>query len=275
MRYNFKYGNAAWGFRELSLEAQLKITNKMRMRVHELGIANAETDIKLDATEKELDGVKELFEKYGIETLCAATGDDFSCGNGDDIEKVKRVIDICAYLGIKYLRIFAGFSPKAEVVGDRWNVMVKSLNNCAEYAKTKSVVLAVETHGGVDGYEGGEVEHFHSVSTAKDTLTELLNELDKSIMFVYDPANLFAVGYENPDEIYELLKGRVAYVHLKDFKTMPSGHKLPAACGESEMNWQQIAEGMKNFEGPMLFEYEIPQDLENGLCRSLEFMRSL
>lgn len=270
-----KFGNAAWGFRELELEEQLKITSGMGLKIHELGIANAETDIKTDAADAELEGVRALYEKYGIGLLCAATGNDFTCGNSDDVEKIKRVTDMCAVLGVKYLRIFAGFSHKEEVTGERWKTMVESLNRCAEHAKKKNVVLVVETHGGVDGFDGGEVEHFNSVTTCTDTLKRLLDELDESIMFNYDPANLYAVGHSDPSEVYELLRGRVAYVHLKDFKTMPSGHKKPAACGESEMDWKKIAAGLKGFDGPLLFEYEIPSDLEDGLKRSYEFAKKV
>ena len=270
-----KFGNAAWGFRELELEEQLKITSGMGLKIHELGIANAETDIKTDASDAELEGVRALYEKYGIGLLCAATGNDFTCGNSDDVEKIKRVTDMCAVLGVKYLRIFAGFSHKEEVTGKRWKTMVESLNRCAEHAKKRNVTLVVETHGGVDGFDGGEVEHFNSVTTCADTLKRLLDELDKSIMFNYDPANLYAVGHSDPSEVYKLLRGRVAYVHLKDFKTMPSGHKKPAACGESEMDWKKIAAGLKGFDGPLLFEYEIPSDLEDGLKRSYEFAKKV
>lgn len=270
-----KFGNAAWGFRELELEEQLKITSGMGLKIHELGIANAETDIKTDASDAELESVRALYEKYGIGLLCAATGNDFTCGNSDDVEKIKRVTDMCAVLGVKYLRIFAGFSHKEEVTGERWKTMVESLNRCAEHAKKKNVVLVVETHGGVDGFDGGEVEHFNSVTTCADTLKRLLDELDESIMFNYDPANLYAVGHSDTSEVYELLRGRVAYVHLKDFKTMPSGHKKPAACGESGMDWKKIAAGLKGFDGPLLFEYEIPSDLEDGLRRSYEFAKKV
>lgn len=267
-----KFGNAAWGFRELPLEEQLKTTNQMGLRIHELGIANAPTDISLDASDNELENIKKLYKKYDIDLLCAATGNDFTVGNGD-VEKVKKVTDICAKLGVKFLRIFAGFSPVKEVTGERWQVMIDSLNECAEHAKDKNIILAIETHGGVNNFENGEVEHFASTTTIAEILTKMLDELDSSVMFVYDPANLYAVGIERPNEIYKILKCRVGYVHLKDFKTMPSGHLKPAACGESDMDWKEILQGLGDFKGPMLFEYEIPEDLESGLQRSYEFIK--
>lgn len=268
-----QFGNAAWGFRNLELSEQLKITHSMGLHIHELGIANAPLDLSLDADKNALDSVKALYQKYDIQLLCAATGNDFSCASDQDAEKVKRVTDLCAYLGIRYLRIFAGFSAANEVCGARWDQMVCALNQCAEYAKERGVTLAVETHGGVNSFPGGEVEHFMSVTTDENMLARLKSELNPSITFLYDPANLYAVGEKHPNKIYRLLENRVSYVHLKDFKTMPSGHKKPAACGESDMDWGEILCGLRNFKGVMLFEYEIPENLEAGLIKSYQYIK--
>ena len=151
------YGNAAWGFRETPLEEQFKITADMGLDVIEIGIANAPADIALDATDAELDKVKVLSEKYGVKMLCAATGDDFTAG-ADDVEKVKKVIDICDKLGIKYLRIFAGFMPLADVTESVFEMMMDSLTKVCNYAKDKDIIPVIETHGGVDVYDDGVVQ---------------------------------------------------------------------------------------------------------------------
>lgn len=58
------YGNASWGFRELELEEQLKITAEMNLSVLELGIANAPKDLPSDASDSEIENVKNLYKKY-------------------------------------------------------------------------------------------------------------------------------------------------------------------------------------------------------------------
>ena len=103
-----RYGTAAWGFRELPLEKRLEITKNAGLTIPELGIENAPTDVKLG---DDVEEIRALFEKYGIELVCAATGNDFTEGSKNDVEKIKGVIDMCSELGIKYLRVFAGFSP--------------------------------------------------------------------------------------------------------------------------------------------------------------------
>ncbi len=267
-----KLGNASWGFREEPLERQLEITQKMGLTVLELGIANAPKDLPLDADKAALDKVKALYAKYGIELVCAATGNDFTNGNKDDVEKIRKVIDLCAYMGVKYLRIFAGFSPAEEVTGSRWDTMIEGIRESAEYGMEKGVVMTVETHGGVNGYDDG-VEHFYSTSSKPELLYKMLSELPEYVKVNYDPANLSAVGEKKPEEIYAKIKDRVAVVHLKDFAPLPSGHIKPSACGEGDVNWEAVIGALSDFDGPALFEYENVEDIEEGSIRCMEYVK--
>lgn len=269
-----KFGNASWGFRETPLEKQLEITKEMGLSVLELGIANAPMDLPLDVTNDKLDEVKALYNKYGIELLTAATGNDFTNGNKDDVEKVKKVTDICSYLGVKILRIFAGFSPVDEVVGERWSNMIECLTECAEYADKKGVTLTVETHGGVNGFDDG-VEHFNSTSSKPDVLYKMMSELPQSIKVNFDPANLNTVGVKNPEEVYNILKDRVAAVHLKDFAVLPSGHLKPSACGDGDIDWKAVMDALSDFEGPVMFEYENVEDIKEGSLRCLNYIKNI
>lgn len=267
------FGNASWGFRETPLEKQLEITAGMGLGLLELGIANAPADLPLGASDAELCEVKRLFERYGVSLECAATGNDFTNGDKSDVEKLKGVIDICESLKIKYLRIFAGFSPVDEVTGSRWRIMTDCLNEVYSYAAPKGVVPVVETHGGVNELDDG-VEHFFSTSSQPEALLKMISEVD-GIKINYDPANLYAVGIKNPESVYEQIKDKVVYIHLKDFVTLPSGHLVPAACGESDMDWSAILKPLSDFDGPALFEYENTQDVADGCKRCYDYIKSL
>ncbi len=274
------YGNASWGFRETPLEEQLKITAGMGLSLLELGIAGHENDyLQLDATEEQLNQVKEWFDKYGITLMCASTGNDFTQESYEDcltsLNNVTKVIDICAKLNIKYLRIFAGFSPVKDVIGKRWDAMIECLNRVGEYAKNAGVIPVIETHGGVDGFDDGVV-HFYSTSSELDTLKKMLSELNSYLKVNFDPANLYAVGIEHPETVYKAVRDRIEYVHLKDFVKLPAtGHLLPAACGESDMDWKSLMSALADFDGPALIEYENTEDIEDGCRRSLEFLKTL
>ena len=268
------FGNASWGFRETPLEEQLRITKDMGLAVLELGIANAPKDVPLSVTDEEIAEIKDSYKKYGIELCCAATGNDFSNGDKNDLPKVRKVIDICEKLGVKYLRIFAGFSPVAEVKGERWDNMIECLKEVAEYAKDKNVYPVVETHGGVTAFDDG-VEHFLSTSADEETLYKMMSELPENVKVNFDPANLWAVGNKHPENVFNKLKDRIAVTHLKDFSPLPSGHIRPAACGESEMDWTAILSALKDFNGPALFEYENTEDIEEGSNRCLDYITKL
>ena len=265
-----RFGNASWGLRETPLEEQLRITRDMGLKVLELGIANAPSDVPLDVTEERLDEIRELAAEYGVILLCAATGNDFTTGSGD-VEKVKRVIDICAELDISYLRIFAGFTALEDVTEEMFRSMIESLKNVCCYAEEKGVIPVIETHGGVNGFEDG-VEHFHSTTTDMISLKRIMGSLPDNAKICFDPANLYAVGHEKPEAFYQEFRGLVGYAHFKDFAKLSSGHLKPSYCGDSDMNWAAILEAMKDFEGVALFEYENVEDVEEGLKKCYDYI---
>lgn len=257
------FGNAAWGLRNTPLEEQLRITRDMGLCVLELGIANAPEDVPLTVEEDGLKEILRLADRYGITLLCAATGNDFTTGS-DDVEKVKRVIDICRELDIRYLRIFAGFTALSDVTQEMFDSMIDSLNTVCCYAREKGVVPVIETHGGVKAYADG-VEHIESTTTELASLKRILQKLPDNVRLCYDPANLYAAGHRHPEVFYRELKDKIGYAHLKDFKTLPGGHLKPSFCGDSDMDWGPILAAMKDFEGAALFEYENTEDIEEGL----------
>lgn len=273
-----RVGAASWGFRELALEERLVICKRLGVKYLEAGIANAPTDIPLEADGMELEKVKRLYLKYGISSALASTGNDFTLSDQKElkmqVEKVKKVIDICAEINAGYLRIFAGFSPAEEITGKRWDNMISSITEVAEYARRKKVILAIETHGGVISYPDGVV-HFSSVTTAKECLKRMLSEIPEDVKFVFDPANLYAVELAQPEEIYQILKGRIAYFHMKDFIKKQNGHYVPAACGESDFDWKALMRIISDSSEPVLVEYENCWDVEAGMARSLQYLENI
>lgn len=264
-----KFGNAAWGFRETPLCEQFEITKEMGLDAIEIGIANAPGDIPLDVSDALLDNIKVLSEEYGVKMVAAATGNDFTVGDGD-LDKVKKVIDICQKLGIKFLRIFAGFTAVSDVTEDAFATMLSALAQVCDYAQEKGVVPVIETHGGVNGYDDG-VEHFASTTTSLENLKKIMSSLPENAKICFDPANLFAVG-ENPVEFYKEIKDKVAYAHFKDFKKVSENRIKPSFCGDSEMDWDAILTEMEFFGGYAFFEYENTEDIKDGLLKCRDYI---
>lgn len=267
------FGNAAWGMRETPLEEQFKLTAEMGLKVLEIGIANAPMDIPLTVTDAELADIKAMAADYGVDMACAATGNDFTTGT-EDIAKLKRVIDICKTLGIGMVRIFAGFTPLAEVTDEMFDTMISSLIEVCDYAQEQGVTPVIETHGGVDGYDDG-VEHIMSTTTDLDTMQRIFAKLPDNARICFDPANLYAVGVKKPEKFYEAIKDKVAYAHFKDFAPLPSGHIKPSYCGASDMDWKAILAAMSDFSGVALFEYENTEDIADGLKKCYDYIKSI
>ena len=265
-----RIGNAAWGLRETPLEEQLKITSAMGLDLLELSIAGYGKDfLQLDADQAKISKVKELFRQYKVALECGCTGNDFT---GDDVpqqeKNVCRVINIASELGIKYLRIFGGFNSDSVVIGERFDRMIEALKKVADHAKNKNVILVVETHGGV-AVNGDALVHFASTTTRVDHWKEILRT---GVSINYDPANLAAVGDCDPAAFYTLFRDSIRYIHLKDFRSVPGGVQ-PAACGEGRLDWMKLMNTLADYNGPALIEYELPGDVEDGLRRSLDFLR--
>jgi sugar phosphate isomerase/epimerase len=262
-------GSAAWGFRETPLERQLQIVSGLGLTLLELSIGGHGGDfLQPDATGSEVAEAKRLFARYGVRLECACTGNDFT---GDDVaaqtERVEKVMAVAGRLGIRYLRIFAGFCSDSLIFGPRRERMLDALRRVAACARSFDILPVVETHGGLTT-DGEGSFYFHSVSTRIDVWPAMLAT---GVFINYDPANLDAVGCVDPVAFYEKFSSQVRYVHLKDFHRSAVGLH-PVACGEGGLDWERLMAALRNYTGPALIEYELPEDVEDGLRRSLNFL---
>jgi sugar phosphate isomerase/epimerase len=264
-------GLAAWGLREETLENQLEIASTLGIDLLELSIAGYERDrLQVWSTDEDIEKVKALFAKYNVRLECACTGNDFTLDDVPaQIGRVKSVINICSKLGVRFLRIFAGFTSDSVVIEERFETMMKALKEVNDYAKTKNVTLCCETHGGVTTLKNGALVHFSSPTTRVDLWKEILKT---GVSICYDPANLAAVGAICPVKFYTDFAENIKYVHLKDFKDVPGG-VTPVACGEGRLDWHMLAVAMKKYNGPALIEYELTGDVKDGMERSINFLK--
>ena len=270
-----RFGNASWGLRETPLRKQFEITRNMGLDILEIGIANANTqgEIPLDVSDEKIKEILSISDEYGVKMLCAATGGDFTVNN-DDVPKVKKVIDICSKLNIKFLRIFTGFTPLTDITNNIFDMMIKSLCEVCDYAKLNHVIPVIETHGAVNGYDDG-VEHITSTSTDIETFKKILSLIPDNARVCFDPSNLYAVGINEPEKVYTELKEKIVYAHFKDFEVLQSGHLKPSFCGNSKLNWISVLDAMKDFDGFTVFEYENTEDVEVGLQRCFNYIAKL
>lgn len=270
MKQETQLGSAAWGFRELPLEEQLALAKELELQTHELGIANAPGDLPLDASDGELERVRNLYRAYGLSLVCAATGNDLTGQNvPEQVEKLKRVLEMCQKLEISMVRIFTGFTPLSQMAPPNWENQEKALDILAPEARQRGVTLCLETHGGVEPWLDG-VRHIPSSSTEAAALLALAEP--RGIRLVFDPANLRVVG-QNIEQFFEAVQHQIGYIHLKDFRRGSGGQLYPCALGEGDTQWGGLLSRMGELGVPILFEYELPQDLYRGMETSVNFWK--
>lgn len=273
-----KLGLAAWGLRETPLEQQLAMAVRLNVELLELSIGNHPNDfIQHDSSSERRREAVSMFSRYGIACECAGTGNDFTGADRQmalaSLERVKQSVDIAAELGCRWLRIFAGFCPVAEVTGSRWSTMIECLAAVYDHAEGTGVTPVIETHGGVENIPGG-IRHFSSTSTGCESWIRMLGELPESARILFDPANLRAIGDKAPEEFFSRFRERISAMHLKDFAVVSGTDAIvPAACGEGMIDNDRLYSAIRNFDGPALIEYEIPEDVEDGFRRSLVAVR--
>ncbi len=267
--HGMRLGLAAWGLRETPLSQQLEMCGRLGVDALELSIGNGSGDpLQPDSDAAAAIRVSRQFAAAGVTPEYGCTGNDFT---GDDVpeqlERLRRVIAVAAESGVRRLRIFGGFASDSAMTGSRFRRMCDALASAADFAAGLEIRLAVETHGGVRA-DSGALIHFASATTRADWWNDILAA---GVEMVYDPANLAAAGAADPVAFYRRFKPAVSHVHLKDFRDVPGG-VAPAACGEGRLDWPQLMAGLQDCAGTALIEYELPDDVESGMRRSLDFL---
>ena len=128
-------------------------------------------------------------------------------------EKFKRTLELADILGAENIRLFSFFTP-AENRDSYKDKVIERLGTFCEIAKGSGITLCHENEKGIYG----------------DTPERCL-EIHKAlpeIKAIFDPANYVQCGVDTL-KAWELLKGYVKYLHIKD--ALADGSVVPAGKG--------------------------------------------
>ena len=118
-----------------------------------------------------------------------------------NIDELKRYADLGAELGARYVRAFLGELTETKNLGATlYGNISTCLNKASEHATSMNVHIAVEPH---DDFVRSSV------------VLPILAQSHPDVRVIWDIGNAFAAG-EDPEEGFELLKDRIAYVQVKD-----------------------------------------------------------
>lgn len=271
-------GIGEWGFRELPFEEHCRIASKFGFKYLELGMGGEfKGRLQSGMTQAELDTILECIREYGLKTPFMCLENDFTKGGVEEVrEEAKRVCraaKLSKSFGVTHLRLFAGFTPLEEMTGDKWDNMIRAFQMVEAEIRSYGMVISIETHGALFSQGKGR-RHVPTVSTNKTALKRMLGELPAGVGINFDPGNLRPVQSDPVISYLDILNGRINYCHLKDWLDNGDGSWTAAGVGDGDMPWPELL-AKTTFDGIYLIEYEPVHDVEDGIRRSLRYLRSI
>jgi sugar phosphate isomerase/epimerase len=129
-----------------------------------------------------------------------------------NLDELRRYTDLAEALGAQYVRTFLGELPKGTKIE---NPIYEKISNClreaADHAQSLKVIIAIEPH-----------DNF----VRSSSIAPLLRRIKHSALrVIWDIGNAFAVD-EDPEEGFDLLRDRLAYVQVKDGRKSRDGWQL-------------------------------------------------
>jgi sugar phosphate isomerase/epimerase len=272
-----KLGCGEWGFRELPMEEHFEICKKFGFSTMEIGIGGGVPGrLPEKMTQEDIDSFIALRDRYGIKTPFCCLENDFTLptpeAHEENLEICLEQMRTAAQLGCTHIRLFAGFTPFADMTDEIWQRLFEAFEKAEALATSLGMVISIETHGKIDVIDDTAV-HTHTVTTHRDGLKRLLEGLPKKVGFNYDPGNIKAADPEDKRYALDLLNARINYCHLKDWTYKGPGF-IAGAPGDDDLDYADLLPQME-FDGIFLIEYEPTEDLVDGISRSIQYLQSV
>jgi sugar phosphate isomerase/epimerase len=269
-------GIGEWGFRNRPIAEWIDLATRLGFKHLEFGIGGGWPGRLPDApTPADVAAFNRLAASRGVTTRYCCLENDFT--RPDASEHAAQLRTTLAQLapaadcGAKAVRLFAGFTPAEQVTDEIYGRMMDGLYQCAKAAAKLGTTIAIETHGAISANADGSLAHRHTVTTRRDWIVRLLEELPEGVDFNYDPGNLKAADPDDQRYAADLLAGRVTYCHLKDWKRKGMGWTA-CAPGDDDIDYGKLLP-VRGYDGVYLIEYEPLEDTEDGIKRSLAYLR--
>lgn len=137
-----------------------------------------------------------------------------------ELDKLKRTLDTADILGAKNIRIFSFYVPKEEKPEKYRDEVLLRLSKMADTADTlhTGIRLCHENEKGIYG------ENDVRCREILDSVPEIYG--------IFDPANFVQSGVDTLNA-WELLKGKIRYLHIKD--ALKDGRVVPAGKGSGHV----------------------------------------
>jgi L-ribulose-5-phosphate 3-epimerase len=176
--------------------------------------------------------IKSIADDYGARV--AVIGSPFlkcNLGNEEEYRAHVKILDNCIYqahqYGARIIRVFTFW--RLTSVEKYWDSIIGRLKVHVKKAEKEDIILAVETE---------EATNVGNCSEMRKLFDSLPSE---NLKATWDIANSYFGGETGYPNGYQLIRGEVVHVHLKDFVEDPSaGKHRPTYIGEGLIPYRDV-----------------------------------
>ncbi len=220
-------------------------------------------------SKEDVSRIKSIVDDYGVRV--AVIGSPFLKCHLDNSEEYRahiKMLDNFIYQSHQFetniIRIFTFW--RLEPIERRWGSMIEKLRIHVKRAEKEGVILGVETEGSTNVGNCSE-------------LRKLFNSLPSdNLKAVWDVANSYFGGEIGYPDGYELIRGEVVHLHLKDFVKDPStGAHKPTYIGEGTIPYDDVFRDLlkDSFDGVASIEAGVVHFKEKGTHAISRHVRNL
>lgn len=157
-----------------------------------------------------------------------------------NVNELRLYADLAADLGARYVRAFVGKLPPGARPGALYGRIADCLEAAARHAESVGVMIAVEPH-----------DDFVRSATIAPVLERVTHP---ALGVIWDIGNAFSVG-EEPEDGYNLLGNRLAYVQVKDGTGQGSTWQL-TSLGQGQVPLGRAFKRLLAYAGAFSVEWE-------------------
>jgi Sugar phosphate isomerases/epimerases len=215
-------------------------------------------------TKNEMKEIGKFIEGFGLKATSISGHSNMASAEGTEL--FKKRLDLADVLGIPFVNTAEG-SVKSEE--DKINFF-KHMREAADYAKSRKIIICLETHGGMLG-------------TSEDCQKTLEIIGRDNVKINYDPANLIYFEGKSPEDDINKAVANIGHFHIKDKLEGKDVWNFPA-IGTGYINFEKLFTVLKDaaYQGPLSFELEFipqgldtPEEVDEALAYSVKTVRNI
>lgn len=166
------------------------------------------------STPEKIKATLSIMKEKGLKFINLGASANMHFHEGPEKEKsmaeAMAFIDLAQKINCPYVRVFPNKFPKEREREQTIQTVAENLLALGEYAKSRKVIVLLETHGDFSG---------------SDDILKVMKLADHSnVALVWDIANMWTITKESPALVYQKLKKYIRHTHIKDAKI--KGDKL-------------------------------------------------